>query len=312
VTAPNAWSTLRISLPPGSVRRDELADRIDRLDALSGLLAELPAVDGVQFVDPTTDASVERPLLLVFTTPAALAEVRAHAERLTRALELDVRWHEETSEDDSWRDGWKQFYRPLRFSDRILVRPSWIARSEGDPELEIVIDPGRAFGTGLHESTQLVIAHLVRLADEVASGERPAPRAVLDLGCGSGILALAAAKLFPSATVAAVDVDPEAVDTTRENAAINGLEARLTTTTGDIDDVTGDWDWVLANIRPEALVPIAPKVLARGAKVVALSGILGVEEANTVADAYKAAGFVETGRKEAQDWFGLVVEPRDG
>jgi ribosomal protein L11 methyltransferase len=312
VTAANAWSTLRISLPSGAVRRDELADRIDRLDALGGMLAELPAVDGVQFVDPTTDASVERPLLLVFTTPDALAEVRAHAESLVTELELDVRWHEETSEDDSWRDGWKQFYRPLRFADRLLVRPSWIERSEGDPELEIVIDPGRAFGTGLHESTQLVMGHLVRLADEVAAGERPAPTSILDLGCGSGILALAAAKLFPDAKIAAVDVDPEAVDTTRENATINGLESRLTTATGDVDDVEGTWDWVLANIRPEALIPIAPKVLKLGAKVVVLSGILGVEEANGVADAYRAAGFVETGRKETQDWFGLVAEPRDG
>ena len=102
-------------------------------------------------------------------------------------------------------------FRPLRFasadgSRTLLLRPSWIDRRPGDPTLELILDPGRAFGTGQHETTRLCVDALVDLSRGTA------PRSVLDLGCGSGILALAAARLFPTARIAAVDNDPEATE----------------------------------------------------------------------------------------------------
>ena len=183
------------------------------------------------------------------------------------------------------------------------MRPSWLARRDDDPPLELVLDPGRAFGTGQHETTRLCLDVLVALADACA-----APRRVLDLGCGSGILALAAARLFPAASVLAADNDPEAADTSAENAAMNQLEDRLEIRATTVLALPDGFDLILANIRPSVLIPIAGDVarrLARGGTLV-LSGILG-EEADDVLAAYAEAGLAAVGQRDLNEWCALVL-----
>lgn len=288
------WSTVTIAL-----RSDRTHDRsdalptstIDRLDELAGILATHDHVSGVEQRDATTFDGPPQPELVVYTAPAHLEVVMDVARQGLAAHGLADTFDAAgaTHTDDSWLDGWKDFYRPLRFGG-LLVRPSWTPRQADDPTEEIVLDPGRAFGTGQHETTHLCLEAFV---DGLDDAERAGLRHVLDLGCGSGILALAAARLAPQATVVAIDNDPEAVETTRENAEINGLGDRVHAVVGTVDDVPArPFDLIFANIRPAVLIPQAPAIAAKlghGRARLLLSGILD-EEAEAVHAAYRQLG----------------------
>jgi ribosomal protein L11 methyltransferase len=284
-----AWATVRVCL-----RLDERGfvetTAVDRLDTLGLLLAEEPAVGGVERRDAGTLVGAPMPELWAYTTPAGVEATVAAATTIAAGLALPITTEAEVHHDDDWRESWKQFYQPQIFGDgALLLRPSWVARREGDPEREVVLDPGRAFGTGLHQSTRLC---LHRLCAQHAEGL--AAHHVIDIGCGSGILVLAAARLHPEARLWALDFDPEAIETAEENAAINGVGERLRLWVGQAETLdVPPMDLVVANIRPDVLVPIAPalrRLLAPGGRVL-LSGIL-VEEAPPVRAAYEAAGLV--------------------
>jgi ribosomal protein L11 methyltransferase len=226
--------------------------------------------------------------------PEVLAEVQAAAQRLTAAgvpaEPLSVRRRE--AHEDEWRDVWKQYFRATRVGRTFLVRPSWDLKPASDGDRVIDIDPGRAFGTGGHPSTRLVIG----LCEELAS--RPVGR-FLDLGCGSGILSIVGAQLWPAARGLAVDVDPEAVATTVEN-----LETRV----GRLSDVPEVSDLVLANIEASVLGPLAgdfPARVVAGGTVV-LSGLLA-EQAEMVTAAFVVAGFVLEFRRDEDEWAALSL-----
>lgn len=299
------YATVRIRLKAGATTREAFADASDRLDSLGALLADDDSVGGVELRDPTTLESSERAELVVYTVPGAVDDVRAAAQVLANSLELDVVMRSEQHLGDAWRDRWKEFYGKTTWGDgALLLRPSWIERADDDPEREVVIDPGRAFGTGLHATTQLC---LQALADLRAGGF--SARTVLDLGCGSGILSLAAARLFDRARVVAIDVDPEATAATQENVELNDLSERVEVLTGDVSSHEPDpAELVLANIRPEVLSPLAPTLasLARGKLI--LSGILD-EETDAVARAYDAAGFGAPTRLDRGGWTALIYDP---
>lgn len=301
------FATLRIGMRAGVTTRREMAAIADLLDSLGAMLAEEPDVGGVETRDSTTLEGPERPEVVIYTVPDAVYRVEERARDLARQLGLDPRFETTVHEGDAWRDRWKEFYAPAVLGvQTLLLRPSWIERRTDDPEREVVIDPGRAFGTGLHETTRLC---LDRLVEAFEAGRRYAR--VLDLGCGSGILALAAARLFEDAPVLAVDLDPEATATTRENVALNALQARIFTLTGTVDSVEDTrFDLVVANIRTEVLVPAAAAIAGRVGRSLLLSGILK-EEAVAVADAYAAAGLVERERTTLGDWVGLHFERGD-
>src|ERR1019366_4128638 len=135
---------------------------------------------------------------------------------------------ERQADESEWRDVWKQFFRATRVGRRFTVRPSWDPGPAPVGELVIDLDPGRAFGTGAHPSTRLAIA----LAEEVQAKE-PRIGRFLDLGCGSGILSIAAARLWPEAAGLAVDNDPEATACSGENFARN--QVRMAIMTGTLD-----------------------------------------------------------------------------
>lgn len=287
--SPEPWATVRVHLR-GAVDEATEADVIDRLDALGLLLAADAMVGGVERRDAGTLVGAPRPELWVYTTPPGIEAVVAAAAAQAIALGLVVATEVEVHLDDDWRESWKRFYQPQRLGEgALLLRPSWVERRPGDPEREVILDPGRAFGTGLHQSTRLCLQRLCGLWSE---GLRP--RTVVDVGCGSGILVLSAARLFPQARLWALDFDPEAVETAAENAAINGLGERVQLWVGtaqalDVPPI----ELLIANIRPEVLVPAAAhlrRLVAPGGRVL-LSGIL-IEEAPAVRAAYEAVGLV--------------------
>lgn len=305
------WATLEIRLRgPGP---GDWIEAGERLEALASMLAEDERALGVETRDMSTlGQQTLHPELVVYTRPDALEGLGDLTARLAEHLSLDLTLVPTVREDDDWRDTWKQFYAPILFGhpdqSAMLLRPSWIERRPGDPALELVLDPGRAFGTGQHETTRLCVDAMVELA---AAGRRPGK--IVDLGCGSGILALAAALLFPAAQrIVAVDNDPEATETTRENAEHNQLGERLEIFTGTALELGDDFDLILANIRPSVLIPIADQLARRLAPggLVMLSGILG-EEAEDVLAAYTALGLRLHLRRDLNEWCALILRPGD-
>lgn len=174
-------------------------------------------------------------------------------------------------EDQDWVRASQAQFAPVTIGARLWIGPSWHAAPPG--RVSVSIDPGLAFGTGTHPSTKLVLAYL---ETTIRGGER-----VLDYGCGSGILAIAAAKLG-AAHVDGVDVDPQAVETAAANACANGI-ALNATLPGALG--AADYDLVVSNILAQPLIVLAPLLAARGRRV-ALSGILD-EQAEEVMCAYR-------------------------
>jgi ribosomal protein L11 methyltransferase len=193
---------------------------------------------------------------------------------------------------DTWFDGWRAHARPQRGGRRFIVTPPWRPADAGPDDLVLYIDPGRAFGSGAHPSTRLVLAELEALVRRGAT--------VLDLGSGSGVLSIAAIRLG-AASVCAVDIDPAATEATVANAARNDVDGAVTVTDRMPD---GPFDLAVANIGANALITLAPALVSRAAAVV-LAGFLD-ERADEVAAAYAAAGSPVAGRRGLEGWTALT------
>lgn len=187
--------------------------------------------------------------------------------------------------DEEWKDEWKRYFKPFRLTSRITVRPSWEVYTPADEgELVIKLDPGMAFGTGKHETTALC----ARLLSAVV---RPGA-AVLDMGCGSGILSIAAA-LMGAGSVLGVDIDETAVSVARENVAENGCADRVNIVKGDLlSGITFEADVAVANLTAELIAKLANGLRAqlKSGGVFIASGILAERRAQAE-DAVSAAGF---------------------
>jgi ribosomal protein L11 methyltransferase len=195
---------------------------------------------------------------------------------------------------DDWAERWRDFHRPLVLGDRLTVRPPW--EPPASTELDVVIDPGRAFGTGAHATTRLCLELLL----EQGTG---GGGSFVDIGCGSGVLAIVAAKLG-FAPVLALDYDPAAVQTTRANALVNGalLEAR------DFDlrcRQVPDADLAAANVLAGPLRAWAATQRRFPSRLI-LSGLLR-EEADGVSAAFAARGLSERDRRLGGDWAALSL-----
>jgi ribosomal protein L11 methyltransferase len=250
----------------------------EQVDETSGLFFEL----GAEGVEERDDGTLARSAASGKVTLVAAFASREEAEEAMNELRsahgLAPRYEEIVG--DAWRDAWKEHYRPFAIARGVVVRPPWEKYDAKAGEHVLELEPGRAFGTGLHETTRLVAQALAEHAAELAG------KPVLDVGCGSGVLALVALCLGADRAVA-VDTDPEAIDVTKENAARNGLGARIDASTTPIDGVSLVAPVVVANIEARVLVPMAPLLACRVAPggLLLLSGIL-VPQADDVRAAY--------------------------
>jgi ribosomal protein L11 methyltransferase len=181
-----------------------------------------------------------------------------------------------------WRDAWKRYFKVSRLTRQFVVVPSWIPYTAEPGDVVIDLDPGMAFGTGTHASTRLVLEELQALADAGLEPDR-----ILDVGCGSGILAIAAVKRWPGARCIAIDNDPIAVTATLENAAHNQVAVGAAIT--PLAEISGTFPIVLANIQAHVLRELKAELIAKTAGTLILSGLL-TPQAQPLADEFVAAG----------------------
>lgn len=207
--------------------------------------------------------------------------------------------------EEEWRDAWKRYFKVSRLTRQFVVVPSWEPYTAERDDVVIDLDPGMAFGTGTHASTRLVLEHLQVMADAGA-----APTRILDVGCGSGILAIAAVKRWPGATCVAIDNDPIAVQATAENALANKVADRIDAMPTPLSELREVFPLVLANIQAHVLRDMKATLVERCNGTLILSGLL-TPQAQPLADEFVAAGMkLVKIRASAADpeWSSVVLE----
>ncbi len=197
---------------------------------------------------------------------------------------------------DDWADAWKAHWQPMRLGQRILVVPSWMEPAPEPGDVVLRLDPGRAFGTGQHASTALAAAALERRLEG-----RSLPL-VIDVGCGSGILAFAALRIGAARAILC-DIDAESIEVTNNNAALLSLGDRIDARVGSTDVIDATASLVLANIEAVVLIPLAAKIAALVAEggALVLSGVLATQRDDVVA-AYIPLGFRLERCEQMGDW----------
>jgi ribosomal protein L11 methyltransferase len=201
-----------------------------------------------------------------------LREVRECLDRLESEGGVAVTATMQLTRGDAWVEQWKHFYHPFKVGPRLVIRPPWETYAAAPEDLVLTLNPGQAFGSGLHPTTQLCLEVL-----EACMAAQPGVR-LLDVGCGSGILSLAAV-LFGGIGAYGIDLDPVAVRVARINARLNHLSRRVAFAIGSLEVVNGPFEVVVANILLEpilALLPAFRTLLAPGGRLI-LSGILAAE-----------------------------------
>lgn len=268
---------------------------VDLSDEASAELFGLGAL-GVEERDSTTlHKGMEGKVTLV----ASFSDHEAAAEAIDS---LEPSWNPVLEEilGDAWRDAWKEHFHPFALTPRITIRPPWEPYTAKHAEEHVLIlEPGRAFGTGLHATTSLVARSLDQERARLAGAR------VLDVGTGSGILAIVALTLGASYAVA-TDNDPDVIDVVFENAERNGLRDRVSASTRELIEIQERFPIVVANIEARVLIPMASELsdkVQEGGLLV-LSGILVGQEQEVLA-AYPTLQFVRDGREG--DWICIVL-----
>lgn len=210
---------------------------------------------------------------------------------------------EEIPVDDGWQDAWKENFKPVKVTDRIVVKPTWEDYSAGENELVLEIDPGMAFGTGTHETTSLCMKMLEKYLKEGMK--------VMDVGCGSGILSISAA-LLGCEDVLGIEIDPDAVKVAEENVNLNKVSQAVKIKQGDLTEgVSSKADIIVANLMHNLVMQLAPsakKHLNKDGLFIS-SGIL-LEKKEQVAEEVKKAGFEILEIPEDGEWCAIVARAR--
>jgi ribosomal protein L11 methyltransferase len=200
--------------------------------------------------------------------------------------------------DQDWLGEWKKSWQPVEVGERLIIAPPWTEIADSRDRFVVRIEPGMAFGTGTHETTRLCLAAIEKY---FAGGS------FFDVGTGTGILAIAAAKLFPAARIEAYDTDPEAIAIARENARLNGVAERIMFRVGTIEESTASADLVCANLTAGMIDDLLCSLLAVTCGRLILSGILDSQAERLIARAQE--GGMPTPIEVMQDgeWVAVII-----
>jgi len=316
---------LEVSLTVNGELAEAVADVLARF-AFSGVMME----QGVKYMDDEDAGTPTGPI-----TVRAYLEMNDQIEETRQKLEeslyylgriqpLPAASYKEIA-DQNWMEAWKQHYKPILIGERLLILPAWMDSPEPN-RIAIKIDPGMAFGTGTHPTTQLCLelmekyfdgrqqTTLAPRADDKLSSMVNLPLSVIDVGCGSGILSIAAIRLGATSALG-VDIDSGSIDNARENADTNSIGDELTLGIGSVQEILDDKfqfrkaPLVVANI----LAPVIIRLLGAGLAeliedhgTILLSGILQ-EQAQNVIEAAQAKGLRMNEQKQMGDWIALAM-----
>ena len=292
--AVEAVSEILTRFAPGGTSVEPAFELVDE-----GLAARLdaarPAI--VRAYLPASDAAAAR--AAVDGVRDAIGHLQAFGLRPIGDLRVSV------VHESDWAHAWKRHFPVLRIGRRIVIRPTWRRHRRLPDDVVVALDPGMAFGTGLHPTTRLCLAGVERLADE---GRLTADARGLDVGVGSGILAITAVRLGLGSMLG-VDTDPIAISATRRNAARNGVARRVPARQGSLPSGAGPFDVVLANLIASVLIALAQGLhdeLRAGGRLLA-SGIF-IDREPEVRAAFEAVGLrIRSGEREGE-WVALDVE----
>lgn len=284
----------------------EIEDKIpltqsDKEQMFVDILPEIQADDGVAYINFYLEEDEDK--------DTVLAQVRAELQEMSAYANVgECSIEESQTEDVDWVNNWKQYFHQF-YVDDVLIIPSWEeVKPEDEDKMIIHIDPGTAFGTGMHETTQLCIRQIRKYVTEDTT--------ILDVGCGSGILGMLALKFGAKYSVG-TDLDPCAIDATHENMEVNGIsrdqyEVMIGNIIDDkeIQDRVGyeRYEMVAANILADVLVPLTPVIVnqLKPGGIYITSGIIEAKE-ETVVEAVKAAGLTVLEVTHQGEWVSVTA-----
>lgn len=213
-----------------------------------------------------------------------------------RRLKLPCDWKSREVPARDWLAEWKRGWQPVVVG-RFIIAPSWSEIEDAEDKIVIRIEPGMAFGTGTHETTRLCLAAIERYFDGAS---------FLDVGTGTGVLAIAAAKQNPRARIEACDTDADAIEIARENARVNGVGERISFRVGTIDETTLSADCVCANLTADAIIPLLPALLGATCGRLILSGILTMQT-ESVRERLEEIGVRDYEVKTDGEWAAITI-----
>lgn len=305
----DAWVEIKIQSPP------------ELVDAISNFLIEL-GTEGISQEEDVSEREFEE------STPANIPDVlkayfperskwEQKLSRLSDYLDslkqifpdLDkAEFAVKHIADQDWGEQWKKYFKPVRIFKNIVIKPTWERYSASGRDIVIEIDPGMAFGTGQHPSTRMCLESL----EEILMKERATHRwSVLDIGTGTGILSIGAAKLG-AARVVAVDIDPKAAEIARQNVNINHVQDKVSVMNIDIINLDGSFDIIVANLTAETITKLSSHIepmLAWGGYLVC-SGIIK-QRAKMVEDALASQDLARQKTLTEKEWVCYIYKKRD-
>ena len=311
---------LEVSLTVDGELAESVADVLARF-APNGVMTE----QGVKFINDEDEGTATGPITVraYLTVDDQLEETRQKLEESLYFLGMIQPLPEPSYKqiaDQNWMEAWKQHYKPILIGKRLLILPVWLDSPEPD-RIAIKIDPGMAFGTGTHPTTQLCLELMEvwfeqspTLAPGASAGVSNRKSKIIDVGCGSGILSIAALKLGAT-KVLGVDIDAESVKNSRENADTNGIGDELILGQGSVIEIrAGKFAFkqaplVVANILAPVIIRLFDAGLAKLMEdngAIILSGILQ-EQAQNVIDAVQAKGLRMNDKRQMGDWVALAM-----
>ena len=305
----DAWVEIKIQSPP------------ELVDAISNFLIEL-GTEGISQEEEVSEKDFEEsaPAHIPDVLKAYFPERSKWEQKLSRLsdyLDSLAQIFPEYAKpefavrhiaDQDWGEQWKKYFKPVRIFKNIVVKPTWERYSSSGRDIVIEIDPGMAFGTGQHPSTRMCLESL----EEILMKERATRKwSVLDIGTGTGILSIGAAKLGASRVVA-VDIDPKAAEIAQQNVSINHVEDRVSVMNIDIINLDGSFDIIVANLTAETITKLSGHIepmLARGGYLIC-SGIIE-QRAAIVEEALDSKDLIKQKILTEKEWVCYIYKKRD-
>ena len=292
---PKSWQKITITLPD------------QHSDVVASFLAELTGTAIEQSSVPAASTTTPAEQVTVYLeeneeTETLSNQIQGFLQDLETHQDFSYTIESKTIIEEDWNQNWKAHFKPFKLTERLVIKPSWEDYTVGRNEVVLEMDPGMAFGTGLHASTRLALQLIEDLFD------RRIIHTVLDVGTGTGILGMSCA-LFGAQKVVGIDNDIDARFAATNNIQRNHLEKTMSISDNDLNQLTSTFDLVIANITCDVLTFLAKELIARvrqGGNLV-LSGILVGEQRESIQKTFGSAGLKTSATKQSGEWTALYL-----